>query len=223
MSIGLIIISWINLVAFIYIALSLSFDLIIYVVYLSLISFLFPSSIYFMLYSLKKISKYATIGFILGLPSQALLLWFSFAFLSFNSIIFFISSFLLCSIIVSLFFIPLIFIRRKKITPIHEIKLPYLEKFNFKLFCVSGIVLIVIYSIILIFISYDSSERMRPENADNLIYILSRIINNTYELQRLLIQLLPLFHCIGVIGTILLLISALLYIRENKENKTAKI
>ncbi|MHA1380584.1 MAG: hypothetical protein ACTSRG_19630 [Candidatus Helarchaeota archaeon] len=224
LSIGLIIIFCLNFIFTNYIALNY-FSLFASIFYLIPLYLYLPSNIFFVLYSQKKISKYATIGFTLGLISQVLSFLFNFGFLSSTisysyiipSFIMYITIMLICSIPVVLYLNSLIFRRRNKITSTSEIKLElaHLPKFIFKLLLILGVLLIIV-SIITYIIRYNLSVYMvtAPQRFgvfvfEQLLFVYVYLFEYLPKaiLNQQLGQLSNLFFFMAIFGIILIIFS----------------
>ncbi len=228
LSFGLIIIFWINFIILSYIALYLNFNMITYIFYLIPFFLYFPSKIFFILYSIKKIPKYAKIGFILGSLSQILSIWFNLGVLassitSYNipSFIIYFAIMLICSIIVALFFNFLIFRRSKRDTLAGELIIPQVPTFYFKLLLLIGILLFMGFSIIPYIIRvFTTRYLLRHSTFLTLLYfepsfiVFFLVFFPEYmaidALDNQLQQLAILFSWIVILGLIIIIISSIL-------------
>lgn len=230
---------WLNLTFISFIALNINFSFSAYIFYLIPLILYLPSNIYFVLYSQKKIGKYAIIGFSLGLIAQCLSLWFYFGLL-FSTIIYsyiipsfimYITIILICSIIIALYLTSLIFRHRNKITPASDIKikLPHLPKFPLKLLIIIGILLFIGFSIIPYIIIYNTRIYLvRADKGFALLFFDQLLFAYFYlfdyypveQLNLQLTQLSNLFSFIGLIGIILIIFSIIIkLITYSKSNK----
>ncbi len=237
LGIGLLIICGINISFIFYLKLHFNYPISIFIIHSFPMFFLIPSAILFLYYSLNKVSNYAKLGFILGIPFWTFFLWIT---VSFISLYFSISVISISSIILALIFTSIIFSRRKKIDTAIPLKNSFKftpSRLSYILLYILGIFLIIIQLTLFlnIFYNYRISSKLLTqysdlfnfiplffddlESAKGFFYLGLIISANHQNINSQLSQFFDIAKYLIILGSILILIGVFLHIIRKQRLK----